>query len=133
MSESEGSNQDIPEDPPSSLEDYVSNDSLEDENEEIIEQKKVKTNKKKIKNEKKKKKIEREEYLKFYEKIIFHLIISEDKIQEQELRNAIWDQVWLIAIIGIFFMLLTFSKYYEEKYTKYARYMFQNKENFKVA
>ncbi len=51
---------------------------------------------------------------------------------KEEFKKAIWDQVWLIAIIGIFFIMLTFSKYYEEKYSKYARYMFSNKENFKV-
>ena len=50
----------------------------------------------------------------------------------EEFKKAIWDQIWLIAIIGVFFMMVTFSKYYEEKYTKYARYMFSNKENFRV-
>lgn len=65
LSESREFNDDFQEDPPSSLEDYASNDSMDDQNEEILKQKQPKTNKKKIKTEKKKKKIDKEEYLKF--------------------------------------------------------------------
>lgn len=51
---------------------------------------------------------------------------------KEDFKNAMWDQIWLLAIIAIFFGIVSLSRYYEEKYSKYARYMFSNKENFKV-
>ena len=38
----------------------------------------------------------------------------------------------MIGIIFLFLILVSVSKYYEEKYTKYARYMYSNREGFKV-
>ncbi len=51
---------------------------------------------------------------------------------EDEFKKAIYEQLWMIGIIFFFLILVSVSKYYEEKYTKYSRYMLSNREGFKV-